>query len=385
MQFPIQTDAYKVEKDVYAVESRIIEQHLLSYCNDYVRDLYTSDLNLDYDKIDVFSFLQQISFTSYGKDTFSSLSILMDSLCIQNDKYSKALADAALVTFSQNLSLSRAQKEELISLIEERYRVSSIRGINLVISRITENLGLNCPEVEEETVVNQDGSKYIIKRPEIITGEPEKNSGVFILVSGIPGSGKTKAAENEAKALEERGIEHIPVASIYSISDISEVNSWLGDTEHMLQESIQKNKRIDNGNKYIVVSANEARKEVVEYRVSDKVNDTAFALADARIAGALCSGCSVIYEATNLDASVKSKYLGMAIGYGVNEKKLILCPIDIEKAKESRPDIDTDKLKSLQERFESGRQDESDGWDIVEELEPVEEITIQDDFEWDWE
>jgi len=56
-------------------------------------ELYTSDLNLDYDKIEVFSVLRQLSFTSYGKDTFSSISILIDSLCAQPDYISKQAAD----------------------------------------------------------------------------------------------------------------------------------------------------------------------------------------------------------------------------------------------------------------------------------------------------
>lgn len=128
--------------DVFLVEKNAIHMQFLSYCNDYIRDLYTSDLDLDFDQIEVFSMLQQVSFTSYGRDTFSSVSILIDSLCVQKDMYSKSLADFALVTFVQNLKLTEEQKQELLELLEEKFRVTSIRGIDLILERIHENMCL---------------------------------------------------------------------------------------------------------------------------------------------------------------------------------------------------------------------------------------------------
>ena len=130
-------------EDVFLVEKNGIHMQFLSYCNEYIRDLYTSDLNLDFDRIEVFSVLQQISFTSYGRDTFSSISILIDSLCVQKDMVSKSLADFALVTFVQNLRLTDEQKQELISLLEEKFRVTSIRGIDLILQRVRESLYLS--------------------------------------------------------------------------------------------------------------------------------------------------------------------------------------------------------------------------------------------------
>ena len=130
-------------EDVFLVERNAIHMQFLSYCNDYIRDLYTSDLNLDFERIEVFSVLQQISFTSYGRDTFSSISLLIDSLCVQKDMYSKSLADFALVTFVQNLRLTEEQRQELMELLEEKFRVTSIRGIDLILGRIRENLYLS--------------------------------------------------------------------------------------------------------------------------------------------------------------------------------------------------------------------------------------------------
>lgn len=129
-------------EDLFIVEKNAIHMQFLSYCNEYIRDLYTSDLDLDFDRIEVFSVLQQIAFTSYGRDTFSSVSILIDSLCIQKDMISKSLADFALVTFVQNLKLTEEQRDELMSLLEEKFRVTSIRGIDLILMRVRESLYL---------------------------------------------------------------------------------------------------------------------------------------------------------------------------------------------------------------------------------------------------
>ena len=84
-------------KDMFIVREADINNQFLNYCNEYIRDLYTSNLNLDFDKIEVFSMLQQISFTSYGRDTFSSVSLLIDSMVSQPDAISRQAADFANV------------------------------------------------------------------------------------------------------------------------------------------------------------------------------------------------------------------------------------------------------------------------------------------------
>ncbi len=136
---PLELAAMKC-KDVFVVEKRGIDLQFISYCNDYIRDLYTSDLDLDFNQIDVFTMLQQISFTSYGRDTFSSISLLIDSLCIQPDALSRGAADFALVTFVQQLSLTKEQAREMQDLLEEKFRVTSIRGIDLILDRVERSL-----------------------------------------------------------------------------------------------------------------------------------------------------------------------------------------------------------------------------------------------------
>lgn len=148
---PVELPAIKCE-DVFVVEKKAIDLQFLSYCNDYIKDLYTSNLDIDFSKIEVFSILQQISFTSYGKNTFSSVSLLIDSLCVQHDFVSKTTADFALVTFVKNLQLTDEQKTELINLLEEKFKVTSIKNIDLIISRIRDNL---LPTSNEDEVIEE--------------------------------------------------------------------------------------------------------------------------------------------------------------------------------------------------------------------------------------
>ncbi|MEZ3485098.1 MAG: hypothetical protein K1W22_00475 [Lachnospiraceae bacterium] len=49
---------------------------------------------------------------------------------------------AALVTFVQNLRLTDEQRQELWGLLEEKFRVTSIRGIDLILMRVRVNLHL---------------------------------------------------------------------------------------------------------------------------------------------------------------------------------------------------------------------------------------------------
>lgn len=55
--------------------------------------------------------------------------VLIDSLVIQTDANSKQVADFALITFVQSLNLTDNQRHELISLLDDKYRVSSIMAI----------------------------------------------------------------------------------------------------------------------------------------------------------------------------------------------------------------------------------------------------------------
>ena len=148
---PLSISAQKCA-DVFLTYKSNIDTELINYCNEYLRDLYTSDLELDFDKIELFSILQQISFTSYGRDIFSSLSLLVDNLYIQPDKLSRSAADFALVTYTQNLLVTVEQKEELCKMLEEKFQITSHKDIDIVLARIEDSFQVE----QEQSLVASD-------------------------------------------------------------------------------------------------------------------------------------------------------------------------------------------------------------------------------------
>lgn len=134
--FPITVAAHKYDDDGFLVAYRNINDALINIVNDYLEDIYTSDL----DSITLFSSLQQLSFTSYGNDIFSNISLLIDSILVQTNPLSKQIADSALCIYCNSVKLNEADKSELIDTLSERFKVNSIRIMPQILFRIEANL-----------------------------------------------------------------------------------------------------------------------------------------------------------------------------------------------------------------------------------------------------
>lgn len=148
---PIYVMGQKCENGVYIVDEREMETPIIDQCNQYIRDLYTSDLDLEaLDKVELFSVLHQISFTSYGNTVFSNLSLLIDNMAIQKSIIGKKAADFALVTYVEHLAISAEQSQELIELLDEKYKVKSQKDIDLILKRIKDGLAAKLLEPDDE-------------------------------------------------------------------------------------------------------------------------------------------------------------------------------------------------------------------------------------------
>jgi len=148
---PIRVMGQKCENGVYIVNERDIETPIIEQCNQYLRDMYTSDLDLEaLDKVELFSVLHQISFTSYGNNVFSNISLLIDNMAMQKSVIGKKVADFALVTYVDHLMINEEQVNELIELMEEKYQVKSQKGIELILERIKDGLNAKLEHKEEK-------------------------------------------------------------------------------------------------------------------------------------------------------------------------------------------------------------------------------------------
>ena len=137
MTLPIQTEGLHCG-DVFIVKEQDIGSRLTDYCVQYIRDLYTSNVELDYDSIGFENVLKQTTVSFYGEDTFLAVSLLIDSIIKQRKgPLGKIPADFALVTFVENLRLNGIQQQELIHLITEKYKDIPEIEANLIIWRVT--------------------------------------------------------------------------------------------------------------------------------------------------------------------------------------------------------------------------------------------------------
>ncbi len=135
---PISISAHKYDDEGFLVNLNDISRALIETANSYLQDLYTADM--DYSAIEPFYSLQQISFTSYGTDIFSSISLLVDSLLIQMSPMSKQVADAALCIYCNTIELTGAAKKELLETLRDRYKVNSVRALPEILERIELNI-----------------------------------------------------------------------------------------------------------------------------------------------------------------------------------------------------------------------------------------------------
>ena len=135
---PLNVSARKCDDEGFWVRMNDINTALIETANSYLRDLYTADL--DYSQVEPFYSLQQISFTSYGTDVFSGISLLVDSLLIQMSTISKQVADSALCIFCSTIELPDSSKKELLETLRERYRVNSVKILPEILKRVELNL-----------------------------------------------------------------------------------------------------------------------------------------------------------------------------------------------------------------------------------------------------
>lgn len=138
----------------FLVDRNAIDNAILTVCNQYIQDLYASDLDFpSLNEVVLFSALQQISFTSYGNSIFSNISVLIDNMFAQDSQLHKASAAFALETYAGHLMLTAEQKRDLIELIQEKYTVSCQKDISAVTNMlidIIENLNTDMVILDNE-------------------------------------------------------------------------------------------------------------------------------------------------------------------------------------------------------------------------------------------
>ena len=183
--FPVRVMAQPCEGNIYLVNRDALENPIIEACNQYLSDLYMSNQEIEnLDNIEVFSVLQQLSFTSYGNTIISNLTMLIDNMEMQKGLPSKKAADFMLTTYIGHLYLTEEQAEEIVSVLEDKYQIHPGKPpkFRALLDRVEDELlatADNTKAIIDEIKVNEDTEKLIDFHNEEVTPQDPKNVEVI--------------------------------------------------------------------------------------------------------------------------------------------------------------------------------------------------------------
>lgn len=184
------------------------------------------------------------------------------------------------------------------------------------------------------------------------------NFNSFIVVCGIPGSGKTLQADKLCHELSASGKKYMDSINLYPIQKTLAESGMFLNKQRIMNElhAIEGYK-----DSVVVISANSVRKEFAEQNIKES-NDQLFLTIEARIKIALMSGATVIYEATNLDKEIRTHLIDLANEVGVSNKVLYIMdatPQEITTA------IPLQRINAMYEMLKNNYPTETEGWTSV--------------------
>ena len=230
---------------------------------------------------------------------------------------------------------------------------------------------------EEKTKMVQElqqGEKISLYQEQAKEKQSKYNraSQSFIVLCGIPGSGKSEEAE---KLLEEKinaGKININSDYLYSVADAIKDSSFILDKEKILNEhQFEKNK-----NAVTLISANHIRNEITRYGATPD-NNLTFLIAEIRISKAMQMGADVIYDVSNITVREREKYINIAKKYHI--QKLELYVMDPPENSSIR-NISESRMADLEEKFFENYPDKSEGWTEIEKCQMQIEKDMDRDF-----
>ena len=216
----------------------------------------------------------------------------------------------------------------------------------------------------------EKNSKYntIVKEPEVKMESPK-----FIMLCGIPGSGKSQLAKSLYADLQNKKMDDV---NLYPASKAIKNIGLIFDPSKITNDIVIN---VDYKDSTVLISPNKIRQELKDNYPDSYSESLVFAIVDARIKTALKSGASVVYEATNLDKPIREKYLGIANEYGVKDTSLHVTWIN---PNDSISSISPNLLSAMNNRLVDSNPSKDEGWsDFVQHGMPAEKIQSNDYFD----
>lgn len=216
----------------------------------------------------------------------------------------------------------------------------------------------------------EKNSKYntIVKEPKVKMESPK-----FIMLCGIPGSGKSQLAKSLYADLQNKKMDDV---NLYPASKAIKNIGLIFDPSKITNDIVIN---ADYKDSTVLISPNKIRQELKDNYPDSYSESLVFAIVDARIKTALKSGASVVYEATNLDKPIREKYFGIANEYGVKDTSLHVTWIN---PNDSISSISPNLLSAMNNRLVDSNPSKDEGWsDFVQHGMPAEKIQSNDYFD----
>lgn len=208
----------------------------------------------------------------------------------------------------------------------------------------------------------------IVKEPEVKMESPK-----FIMLCGIPGSGKSQLAKSLYADLQNKKMDDV---NLYPASKAIKNIGLIFDPSKITNDIVIN---ADYKDSTVLISPNKIRQELKDNYPDSYSESLVFAIVDARIKTALKSSASVVYEATNLDKPIREKYLGIANEYGVKDTSLHVTWIN---PNDSISSISPNLLSAMNNRLVDSNPSKDEGWsDFVQHGMPAEKIQSNDYFD----
>lgn len=188
----------------------------------------------------------------------------------------------------------------------------------------------------------------------------DSHDAKFIMLCGIPGSGKTAAAKSIESSLNACGYKTVTSRVFYPVDKaLSVCHTGLLVNENLMESDIVPKDEYKGS--VTVISPSDIWKELPE-QAEHYDNNFVFAIVKARIKTALLSGATVIYIALNITKEIREHYIGIAESCNIKNKELYVMKVEPERA---ASDLPLEKLNRLDEKLKEDWPNYSEGWNVI--------------------
>lgn len=188
------------------------------------------------------------------------------------------------------------------------------------------------------------------------------NTSKFIMMCGIPGSGKTKIAKQLCIDYNEKGYTLQDSRNLFSIKNITNNFGIVLSKDELLTKIIPKS---EYSHSVFYISANDIRRELKEAHIYPD-HDTIFMVAELRIQAGLSNNSIVVFDASNLEKSIRMHYIEIANSKHVASKELY-----IASSEKGSADIPETRMNELTQKFIDNYPSSNEGWNSVIECENI--------------